>query len=97
MLTPSPPCFRLSLSLSLPLSHRLRKPALRALFLALQTALGLALIGGSGDVILGLQSLSGAIGMTMLTYVLPYWAYALLFPEEMTAGKKVCMTDSLTD
>ena len=67
---------------------RPRRFAFRVTFLALQTAVGLILISGSGDVILGLQSLSGAVGMTALTYFLPFVMYWLVFPEEMDARKK---------
>ena len=61
----------------------------RVVFLALQTFVGQMLLGGSGDVILGLQSLSGAIGMTALTYFLPFVMYWLCFTEEMTRNRKV--------
>jgi len=69
-------------------SVKFKRFVFRVLFLALQTVVGLILISGSGDVILGLQSLSGAIGMTALTYFLPFVMYWWCFPEDMTPAKK---------
>jgi len=37
-----------------------------------QVLLAESLLSGEGDVILGLQSLSGAVGMTAFTYFLPF-------------------------
>jgi hypothetical protein len=44
----------------------------RTLFLGSQVLLAESLLSGTGDVILGLQSLSGAVGMTAFTYFLPF-------------------------
>ena len=51
--------------------------------------IGILLLGGKGDVLLGLQSLSGAIGMTALTYFLPFAMYWICFPSEMSQSRKV--------
>ncbi len=66
---------------------RVKRFVFRVLFLALQTIVGLLLLGGSGDIILGLQALSGAIGMSALTYFLPFLMYWFCFPHEMTRKK----------
>lgn len=71
------------------LGVRLKRFLFRVLFLAMQTVVGLILISGSGDILLGLQSLSGAVGMTALTYFLPFVMYWWCFPEEMTPLRKV--------
>ena len=45
---------------------------IRAAFLGSQVVLGRLLLVNEGDVLLGLQSLSGAIGMTWFTYIAPF-------------------------
>lgn len=57
----------------------------RSLFVGAQALLCAALVGVRGDVLLAMQSLSGAIGMTALTYVLPYALHWMLHPERVRA------------
>ena len=51
---------------------RAKRFALRAAFLASQMFIGQMLLSAEGDTLLLLQSLSGAVGMTAFTYVLPF-------------------------
>lgn len=55
----------------------------RTAFVGLQVLLCIMLVGVEGDVLLAMQSLSGAIGMTALTYVLPYMLHWMLHPEKV--------------
>jgi amino acid permease len=57
----------------------------RTAFVGLQVLLCWLLVGVKGDVLLSMQSLSGAIGMTALTYVLPYMLHWMLHPERVTS------------
>ncbi|KAJ1639980.1 transmembrane amino acid transporter protein-domain-containing protein [Pavlovales sp. CCMP2436] len=55
----------------------------RTCFVGLQVLLCVGLVGVKGDVLLAMQSLSGAIGMTALTYVLPYALHWTLHAEQV--------------
>jgi len=55
--------------------------ALRTALLASQVACAQAMLCGTGDTLLALQSLIGAVGMVAFTYVLPYLFYAVLSRE----------------
>lgn len=61
----------------------------RILFLGTQIILAEFLLGGSGDVLLGLQSLAGAIGMSALTYFLPFIMFWSCFPKELSKNTKI--------
>ncbi len=58
-----------------------KKFLLRAAFLGTQVALGKALLVNEGDVLLALQSFSGAVGMTWFTYIAPFAFHWLLRTE----------------
>lgn len=60
----------------------------RSLFVGLQVLLCWSLIGVKGDMLLSMQSLSGAIGMTALTYVLPYALHWMLHPDRVRSRLK---------
>ena len=61
----------------------------RVLFLGTQIGLAQLLLRASGDILLGLQSLSGAIGMSALTYFLPYMMFWSCYPQELSIFGKV--------
>ncbi|KAL3918956.1 MAG: hypothetical protein SGPRY_005808 [Prymnesium sp.] len=62
---------------------------LRSLLLASQLGLCQMLLGGEGDTLLALQSLSGAIGMAAFTYFLPFFFFWKLFPGDVGRGRAV--------
>jgi len=53
----------------------------RSLFLGSMVLISATLLGGNGDLLLSLQSLSGAIGFVMMTYVLPLLFGWVLLPQ----------------
>ena len=48
------------------------------------------LIPREDDVLLLLQSLIGAVGMTAFTYVLPFFLHVMLAPTPISPSRKVC-------
>ena len=67
---------------------KVRRMAFRTAFLATQTIVGLMLLSGSGDIILGLQSLCGSIGMSALTCFVPFVLAWLTAPKDLSAATK---------
>ena len=60
---------------------------LRSLLIATQLGLCQMLLGGEGDTLLALQSLSGAVGMAAFTYFLPFFFHWTLFSAEVGRGR----------
>jgi len=56
----------------------------RTIFLGSQTLIASLLLGGDGDVLLAVQSLSGAVGYMMMSYVLPLLFGWVLLPRVST-------------
>jgi len=56
----------------------------RTIFLGSQTFIASLMLGGNGDVLLAVQSLAGAVGYMMMTYVLPLLFGWVLLPRVST-------------
>ena len=70
------------------LQNRLKRFIFRAIFIGIQVLFAQFLLGGSGDTLMGLQSLSGAIGMTALTFFLPFVMFWICYPQELSFFNK---------
>jgi hypothetical protein len=66
----------------------------RAWVVLAQVLLAESLLSGEGDVILGLQSLSGAVGMTAFTYFLPFLCHGAFTWDELQVRATVCRATS---
>ena len=60
----------------------------RTLFVGSQIGLCELLLGGTGDTLLSLQSLAGAVGMAAFTYFLPFVCHWELMGEELGTAAK---------
>ena len=70
--------------------------ALRTLYLGSQLLLAQALLAGEGDLLLSLQSLIGAVGMTAFTYFLPFLIHASLSRAPLSAARKAWAAVNVT-
>jgi solute carrier family 36 (proton-coupled amino acid transporter) len=61
----------------------------RTLFVGSQIGLCELLLGGTGDTLLSLQSLAGAVGMSAFTYFLPFVCHWELMGEKMGTCRKI--------
>mmetsp|Transcript_20020 Transcript_20020/g.32467 ORF Transcript_20020/g.32467 Transcript_20020/m.32467 type:complete len:152 (+) Transcript_20020:117-572(+) len=59
---------------------------LRTMFLGSQVVLALVFLGGSGDIILDVQALTGAVGMAAMTFSLPSMLALSLLPPGAMGG-----------